>query len=1072
MGWRTLLVSLFTMLTAACPSSEAQRGADSTVTDADVEPDGAQPADDTSTTDEATDADGEAVDDSGRGETSPGETSGEPCLDGFHRCGDDCVFDGDPDNCGDRCEPCPAPEGGSATCEAGTCGFTCASGLVACDGGCHDCPAPAWGVPSCEQAQCSFTCEEGYHRCGERCVDDFDPETCGEGCEPCPAPGEGGRATCDGRSCDIRCSSGYHRCTEDCRPDDSVDSCGDRCAPCPAEVPAHATPACASGRCTFACDPGWITCPDGGGCCRFEPRRVVDGRLRPELLAIDVDALGNTVLAWSRDYEGVGVEVVAGPSAVLSRRLTSNDTEKIRLRWDRQRDRLHVIYAGRSSFLHRSWTLAGGWSDPADTDCPVYSTGGLSGGTAQVAVTDDGTPLVMSSTHLAGTGQFRRIYLCRPEGEPVQWQRQTVFGAEYESFPVDLEVVGDAVLIAILDYERDSVRIVDVSDGSASGGAGLSGEDEVRFVGHDGPEPCALVDERKLYCREGGSWAFHTRFARDMDDVYATDGGVVFGVTSGGEDAIYLESHDATTGVELLGLVDIGPRLEAVGDSIVAAGEGCLGPPAAIVAPSGDRPLLAYSDCANGGVWLAQMTDESNCGADYHLCDGACVPRADFDTCGDGCTSCAAEVANGHAACVGGQACAAVCDADFAPCATGGGCCALTSASLGEGIDMEALLGMRVSPGGTVEAAYVQTVSGQGNGLFFATTEISGGPGTITRLGERHVTTSNGIALAGELLIDDDAQMHIVYVEEVERGVSRLVHLQRPPDGTFVEQDGSPAMDEGCGGYRRCGPPVTYLSAGQPAMAHVRGDDIYHHARLDGGSWESKLVATQANPLLLAAGADEEGGQHLLVAAREEGANAPYPLTAWYRPAGSDGWRASLSGGEEVWAVRAPTSRDGGLWVVVSLSEGLQLFHWDVDAASWQMTPVVIDGAVADTSTGRAGIAPSFAGGAPVIAAVAGRGIARGAIFAGAAWPEPDLFPVAMLPLDGSSLSASFVTATGVHDDGLRVVVFAGGRRALVRQSGGVWTPTYIGFRVMGADLSRDDPVIIGVGGQVLELTR
>jgi len=46
------------------------------------------------------------------------------CAAGTHRCGDRCLADDSVASCGDRCEPCPTPPNGTATCEARSCRST------------------------------------------------------------------------------------------------------------------------------------------------------------------------------------------------------------------------------------------------------------------------------------------------------------------------------------------------------------------------------------------------------------------------------------------------------------------------------------------------------------------------------------------------------------------------------------------------------------------------------------------------------------------------------------------------------------------------------------------------------------------------------------------------------------------------------------------------------------------------------------------------------------------------------------------------------------------------------------
>ena len=62
------------------------------------------------------------------------------CVAGFHRCGNQCVWNGSSslDSCGMSCGPCAAPNGGVATCYGmaePACGFHCPGGLK-CGGAC------------------------------------------------------------------------------------------------------------------------------------------------------------------------------------------------------------------------------------------------------------------------------------------------------------------------------------------------------------------------------------------------------------------------------------------------------------------------------------------------------------------------------------------------------------------------------------------------------------------------------------------------------------------------------------------------------------------------------------------------------------------------------------------------------------------------------------------------------------------------------------------------------------------------------------------------------------------------
>jgi hypothetical protein len=52
-----------------------------------------------------------------------------PCAPGFHNCSGSCLSDTDASSCGSRCDPCPQPANGSATCVSGVCDFRCDLGF-------------------------------------------------------------------------------------------------------------------------------------------------------------------------------------------------------------------------------------------------------------------------------------------------------------------------------------------------------------------------------------------------------------------------------------------------------------------------------------------------------------------------------------------------------------------------------------------------------------------------------------------------------------------------------------------------------------------------------------------------------------------------------------------------------------------------------------------------------------------------------------------------------------------------------------------------------------------------------
>jgi hypothetical protein len=61
---------------------------------------------------------------------------GSACAVGSHRCGTECVSDTDVASCGVACQPCPLPEGATATCDGTRCGVECAPDYFAHEGAC------------------------------------------------------------------------------------------------------------------------------------------------------------------------------------------------------------------------------------------------------------------------------------------------------------------------------------------------------------------------------------------------------------------------------------------------------------------------------------------------------------------------------------------------------------------------------------------------------------------------------------------------------------------------------------------------------------------------------------------------------------------------------------------------------------------------------------------------------------------------------------------------------------------------------------------------------------------------
>lgn len=174
---------------------------------------------------------------------------GLTCEEGMHPCAGACVRNDDPHTCGRACTACPAPVGGSATCNGTMCGGGCSNGETLCLGMCM-----------AAVSACSGTCAAGTHACGNLCLGNDDVTSCGSSCAPCPVPWGAVQATCAGGTCGFVCGSGFHACGDACRPDDDPAACGGSCTKCPTTASGGA--ACVVGQCTTTCTSGLHPCGD------------------------------------------------------------------------------------------------------------------------------------------------------------------------------------------------------------------------------------------------------------------------------------------------------------------------------------------------------------------------------------------------------------------------------------------------------------------------------------------------------------------------------------------------------------------------------------------------------------------------------------------------------------------------------------------------------------------------------------------------------------------------------------------------------------------------------------------
>ncbi|MCU1277078.1 MAG: uncharacterized protein JWM53_624 [bacterium] len=173
---------------------------------------------------------------------------------------------------------CPTPSNGTATCTAGSCGFTCNGGFNQCGGSCapstnqccmsSDCPTNH-DTPACSSGTCSGACDPGWADCNNNKKTDgcetntqTDTGNCGGCGNTCPAIN--GSPSCAGGSCHITCNPGFADCdnnvNDGCEINTSNDpghcgGCGNICV-----IP-NGVAGCAGSACVVAaCNPGFADC--------------------------------------------------------------------------------------------------------------------------------------------------------------------------------------------------------------------------------------------------------------------------------------------------------------------------------------------------------------------------------------------------------------------------------------------------------------------------------------------------------------------------------------------------------------------------------------------------------------------------------------------------------------------------------------------------------------------------------------------------------------------------------------------------------------------------------------------
>ncbi len=145
------------------------------------------------------------------------------CSPGEHVCNGVCVLNTAIATCGNRCEPCPEPDGGIATCDGMRCGLICPPTLRPCGGRCAECPVTNGGL-KCEGNLCVPNgCPPGQHLCNGECVDE-NGGSCGETCLRCPDPPANAFAVCLNGGCEHLCRPGFRVCASGCCSSDFVEA--------------------------------------------------------------------------------------------------------------------------------------------------------------------------------------------------------------------------------------------------------------------------------------------------------------------------------------------------------------------------------------------------------------------------------------------------------------------------------------------------------------------------------------------------------------------------------------------------------------------------------------------------------------------------------------------------------------------------------------------------------------------------------------------------------------------------------------------------------------------------------
>lgn len=201
-----------------------------------------------------------------------------------HNCDSECRADDATASCGDRCTPCQPPPNARSLCAAGKCDFKCEPGYHRCgeacfadtdpdhcgtDNSCTYCARPTGATPVCSNNTCGIACGT-LKNCGDHCA------ACCAAADCTGFPGATGVCGANGTCSFGACKPGFGDCNNNkadgCEVNltTSVDNCGACARKCsdwvsgaPSTYPSNIR--CEASQCAISCYPApySTTCREG-----------------------------------------------------------------------------------------------------------------------------------------------------------------------------------------------------------------------------------------------------------------------------------------------------------------------------------------------------------------------------------------------------------------------------------------------------------------------------------------------------------------------------------------------------------------------------------------------------------------------------------------------------------------------------------------------------------------------------------------------------------------------------------------------------------------------------------------